>query len=217
MDGAAWRRIGGEEIANALTHGTGVLLSLAGLAIIALSSLQYGNRAYTAAVSVYGLSLVAVFGASTLYHASTSARRERVYLWMDHACIHVLIAGTYTPFALTVLKGAMATGVLAAVWSLGAAGVAASAVPRLRASGIAVPYYLIEGALVAAVINAVHPLPSLLGPGGFALLAAGGVCYGLGLVFFFLRVSYAHAVWHVFVLAGGALHYFSVLRYTTPA
>jgi len=210
------RRGGGlprEEVANVLLHGAGALLSLVGLAVLVARSLGYRDATHTAAVAVYGASLLAVFAASTLHHAVTAPRLKPVTLWLDHACIYALIAGTYTPFMLTVLKGATGLAVLATVWGLAAVGVAAKTVLRLRSEAVSLPFYLLMGWLIVAVLP---PFVRQVHPTGLALLVAGGLCYSLGVGFFLWRRPYAHAVWHGCVLAGGALHYAAVLRYATP-
>lgn len=201
------RTVGGErdreELANALTHGAGVLLSLAGAVVLAYRAAWYGSLAHTIAVSVYGASLVGAFTASTLYHATSATRaprRKRALLWLDHSCIYALIAGTYTPFMVSVLKEAAGTAVLCTVWGLAAAGMAAKMLPRLQSDLVSVPFSLLMGWLVLVVLG---PLASQLGASGIALLLAGGLCYSLGVIFFLVRRTYFHAVWHGFVLAGG--------------
>jgi hemolysin III len=197
-----------------LTHGVGALLSLAGLAVLLARSLWYRDATHTAAVSVYGASLVSVFMASALHHAVTTPRLKRLTLWLDHACIYALIAGTYTPFMLTVLKGATGLTVLGTVWALAAAGVVAKTVLRIRSEAISLPFYLGMGWLVVVVLE---PFAQRVPPTGLGLLVAGGLCYTLGVGFFLWRRPYAHAVWHGCVLAGGALHYVAVLRYAVPS
>jgi hemolysin III len=196
-----------------LLHGAGALLSLAGLAVLVVRSLGYRDATHTAAVAVSGASLVAVFAASTLHHAVTAPRLKRVTLWLDHACIYALIAGTYTPFMLTVLRGATGLAVLAAVWALAAVGVVAKTARRLRSDAVSLPFYLAMGWLIVVVLE---PFARRVPPTGLGLLVAGGLCYSLGVGFFLWRRPYAHAVWHGCVLAGGALHYAAVLRYATP-
>ena len=203
-----------EEVANALLHGAGALLSLVGLPVLVARSLEYRDAAYTAAVGVYGASLLGVFAASTLYHAVTAPRFKPFTRWLDQACIYAVIAGTYTPFMLTVLKGATGLAVLGAIWALAALGVVAKAVRRLRSDAVSVPFYLLMGWLIVAVLP---PFVRQVHPAGLALLAAGGLCYSLGVGFFLWRRPYAHAVWHGCVLAGGALHYAAVLNYATPS
>jgi hemolysin III len=196
-----------------LTHGAGALLSLVGLAVLVARSLGYRDATHTVAVGVYGVSLVGVFAASTVHHAVTAPRLKPFTRWLDHACIYALIAGTYTPFMLTVLRGATGLAVLGAVWALAAVGVVAKAVRRLRWDAVSLPSYLGMGWLIVAVLP---PFARRVPPTGLGLLVAGGLCYSLGVGFFLWRRPYAHAVWHGCVLAGGALHYAAVLRYATP-
>jgi hemolysin III len=200
-------------VANVLTHGAGALLALAGLAVLLARSLWYRDAAHTAAVGVYGASLVAVFVASTLHHAATTPRLKGVTLWLDHACIYALIAGTYTPFMLTALKGATGLALLAAVWTLAAVGVVAKTALRIRSEAVSLPFYLAMGWLIVVVLE---PFARRVHPTGLGLLAAGGLCYTVGVGFFLWRRPYAHAAWHGCVLAGGALHYAAVLGYATP-
>ena len=136
-----------------LTHGAGALLSLVGLAVLLARSLWYRDAVHTVAVGVYGASLVAVFVASTLHHAATAPRLKQVTLWLDHACIYALIAGTYTPFMLTVLKGATGLAMLGAVWTLAAVGIVAKTVLRIRSEAISLPFYLLMGWLIVVVIE----------------------------------------------------------------
>jgi hemolysin III len=210
-----WRRWGidAEELVNALSHGVGAVLALAGLVVLLWQSVSYADAAHTAAVSVYGVSLVAVFAASTLYHATTSERLKPVFLWLDHSCIYALIAGTYTPFMLTVLRGWLGTAVLCTVWGLGILGVLSKTVLKIRSDLVSIPFYLGMGWLIVVVIE---PFTRLMETEGVLLLLAGGLCFSLGVVFFLLRLAYAHAAWHVMVLAGAVLHYCAVLLYARP-
>ncbi len=132
----------------------------------------------------------------------------------DHCAIYLLIAGTYTPFMLTVLKGATGMAMLCAVWSLGALGIVSKTVLKLRSDTVSIPFYLLMGWMGVAVIE---PFSRLIDGRGLVLLVAGGLCYSVGIVFFLGRFAYAHAVWHGFVLAGSALHYVCVLLYATPS
>lgn len=202
-----------DELANALTHGIGALLSVVGLAVLAYRSVWSGDLVGTIGVSVYGLSAVSVFTSSTLYHVATLRRLKSVFLWLDHSCGYALIAGTYTPFMLSVLRGSTGIAMLCAIWSLAIAGILAKTVRKLRSDLISLPFYLAMGWLILVVLR---PFASQIAPSGLVLLLAGGLCFSAGLVFFVLRWTYAHAVWHVFVLAGAALHYVSVLFYAQP-
>ena len=216
-----WRErwgISRADVANAISHGLAVPVGIAGTIILMVRSLRHGDVAHTIAVTVYGASLVAVLTASALYHGTT-LRRQRLrnaFLWLDHSCIYALIAGTYTPFMLTVMKGATGTIMLITVWSLAVLGVLSKTALRisaLRADAVSIPIYLGMGWLIVLAIN---PFLEVMEPGGLLLLLAGGLCYSVGLIFFVLRRVYAHFLWHMMVLAGGGFHYASVFLYATP-
>lgn len=201
---------------NALTHGAGVPLAVAGLVVLLWRALGYGDAGYTVSVAVYGLSLVAVYAASTLYHGAWSPRLKNVFLWLDHSCVYGLIAGTYTPFMTTALRGVTGTALLVTVWGLALLGVLSKTALRIRAlrgDAVSLPVYIGMGWLI---VLAIKPFMAAMEPGGLVLLAAGGLCYSAGVVFFLLRAAWAHAAWHVMVLAGSGLHYASVLLYATP-
>ncbi|HEU5316397.1 MAG TPA: hemolysin III family protein [Chloroflexota bacterium] len=211
-----WRGTGRQEIVNALTHGAGVPLAVAGLVVLLWRALGYGDAGYTVSVAVYGLSLVAVYAASTLYHGAWSPRLKNVFLWLDHSCVYGLIAGTYTPFMTTALRGVTGTALLVTVWGLALLGVLSKTALRIRAlrgDAVSLPVYIGMGWLI---VLAIKPFMAAMEPGGLVLLAAGGLCYSAGVVFFLLRAAWAHAAWHVMVLAGSGLHYASVLLYATP-
>lgn len=221
MGWRTWRTrwgISRAEVANAISHGLAVPVGVVGAIILSLRSLRFEDVGHTVAVSVYGASLVAVLTASTLYHG-TASRRQRLknaFLWLDHSCIYALIAGTYTPFMLSVMKGATGTIMLCTVWGLAALGVLSKTALRIgaiRGDAVSIPIYLGMGWLIVLVIN---PFVQLMETGGVILLLAGGLCYSFGVIFFLLRSVYAHFLWHVMVLAGSGLHYFSVLIYATP-
>jgi hemolysin III len=212
----AWRGTGREEVVNALSHGLGVPLALTGLVVLLWQSLSYGDAAHTVSVAVYGLTLVAAYVASTLYHGAWSPRVKHTFLWLDHSCVYGLIAGTYTPFMTTVLRGSTGTTMLVAVWGLAALGVLSKTALRIRAlrgDAVSLPVYIGMGWLI---VLAIKPFVSAMEVGGLVLLLAGGLCYSLGVVLFLLRATYAHAAWHVMVLAGSGLHFASVLLYARP-
>jgi hemolysin III len=212
------RKVSREELANSITHAIGVVLSLVGLSVLAVQSSVHNNALHTISVSVYGVSLLSVYVSSTFHHIVTSARLKRISLTFDHACIYLLIAGTYTPFMVTTLKGSTGATLLGVVWTLGLAGILWKTLFRIHSSLrhelVSIGFYLAMGWLVLFVLE---PFTAQIAPAGLVLLLAGGLCYSIGLIFFMIgRVAYAHAVWHVFVLTGSALHYFSVLWYATP-
>lgn len=205
----------GEEIANAVTHGVGVALAIAALVVLSVLSAFTRDPVRIASAVTFGVTLVLLYAASTLYHSIPNERARHVLKVLDHASIYLLIAGTYTPFTLVTLRERGGIALLAVVWGLAAAGVALESFWVYRPRWVSTVVYLAMGWLVVAVIK---PLVGTLAPGGLALLAAGGVAYTLGTAFYLLkRFRYMHMVWHLFVLAGSALHVLAVALYVLPA
>jgi hemolysin III len=203
-----------DELASSVIHGVGILLSIAGLAVlVAFAAIHGGARAVTAS-AVYGSSLVLLYTASTLYHAARGETARRRLRTLDHLAIYLLIAGTYTPFTLVALPGAWGWGLFAAIWSLALLGGALELGLLGHRRGLAVLLYVAMG-WVGMV--AFKPLLAHLQAGGMALLIAGGAAYTLGVPFYlWRRLPYHHAVWHAFVLAGSVLHFLAVLLYVLP-
>ncbi len=202
----------GEELANAITHGLGLLLALVGLPVLVLSSLSRGDALTVAGMSVFGAALVAVYASSTLYHAVPPSRTKQVLQVVDHVAIYLLIAGTYTPFSLGVLRGLWGWMLLGAIWTLAALGIVFKVAFRTRFRRLSTAFYVAMGWTAILVIR---PLALAMDSAGFWLLVGGGLCYTAG-VLFYVRSSprYMHAVWHGFVMAGSACHFFSVLHYS---
>ncbi len=204
----------GEELAHSITHGAGLLLSIAALVVMVVFSVKSGAATAVVACSIYGATLVLLYASSTLYHSLPTGRGKRIFGIFDHAAIFLLIAGTYTPFTLVTLSGRWGWSIFGAVWGLAIAGVLLEVLTRGRARRLQLVFYLAMG---WAIISAAKPLLSELATGGMVLLAAGGLSYTFGVVFFvWKRMPYHHAVWHVFVLAGSICHFFAVLFYVIP-
>ncbi|HTY03693.1 MAG TPA: hemolysin III family protein [Rhodocyclaceae bacterium] len=204
----------GEEIANSVTHGVGIVLAIAGLAVLTGFAARDGNAWHVVAGAVFCASLILCFTTSTLYHSIPLERVKRVLRALDHSAIFLLIAGTYTPFMLLGVPGPWGWGVLAAIWTLAVAGIVLRLVLRGRLHGLVVLLYLVMGWLVVITVGT---LRDNAGIGAVGLLAAGGLAYTVGVIFYkWRRLPYSHAVWHGFVLLGGALHYFAVLFYLIP-
>ena len=199
----------GEEIANAITHGIGALLAIAALVILVVVAAIRGTVWHVVSFSIFGATLVLLYFASTLYHSLTHVKAKKVFHKFDHISIYLLIAGTYTPFCLTVLRGWIGWTVLGIVWScaiLGAVLKAISIGSRVKLSTIL--YVLMGWVILIAIKPLYHEMPL----NAFVLLIAGGISYTLGTIFFIRnQVKYNHSVWHVFVLGGSILHFFSVL------
>jgi hemolysin III len=198
-----------DEFLNALTHGIGVALSLAGLAVLVVLASLHHNPLQIISYSIYGVTLVLLYGISTAYHGVRVPKTKHLLRILDHAAIYLLIAGTYTPFALISLRGAWGWSLLAIIWALAASGVVFKVFFIGRFPRTSVVLYLGMGwlALVAVRQLFMH-LPTL----GLALVFAGGFCYSMGVLFFaFDHKRFHHAIWHVFVLAGSVCHFFAVL------
>jgi hemolysin III len=202
----------GEEIANAISHGLGALLALAALPLLVWQAARLGNAADIVGASVFGASLLLLYGTSALYHALPKGGAKRWFNRMDHAAIYVLIAGSYTPFTLGVLKGPWGWSLFGIVWAAAALGVTVKLLNRLRHPWLSTGLYVAMG-WVAVV--AIVPMHERMPFAGLAWLVAGGLCYTLGAVVFMLdnRLRYAHAVWHLFVLGGSVCHFFAAFGY----
>jgi hemolysin III len=196
---------------NAVSHLIGTVLALAGAIVLVVLAAIGGDPWKVVSVSIYGVTLVAMYGSSTLYH-SVRGRAKDVLRKLDHQSIYLLIAGSYTPFCLVTLRGPWGWSLFGVVWGLAVLGGLQELRPRNDTRILSVVIYLLMGwvALVALV-----PLVHALGRAGFAWVAAGGLFYTVGIVFYALdtRLAHAHGVWHLFVLAGSATHYVAILRY----
>ena len=196
---------------NAVSHLVGAVLALAGAIVLVVLAAIGGDPWKVVGVSIYGVTLVVMYSSSTLYH-SVRGRAKDCLRKMDHQSIYLLIAGSYTPFCLVTLRGPWGWSLFGTVWGLAALGSLQELRPRNEARVLSVVIYLLMGwvALVALV-----PLLSALGRAGFAWVAAGGLFYTVGIVFYALdaRLTHAHGVWHLFVLAGSAAHYIAILKF----
>jgi hemolysin III len=199
----------GEEIANAITHGIGALLAIAALVVLVVLAAMKGTVWHVVSFSIFGTTLVLLYFASTLYHSLTFTRAKGLFHKFDHISIYLLIAGTYTPFCLTALRGWVGWTVLGIVWTCAIIGAVIKAISigsKVRLSTI---LYVMMGWVI---LIAIKPLYEAVSFSGFIFLIAGGVSYTLGTIFFMRdQVKYNHSVWHLFVLGGSVLHFFSVL------
>ena len=202
----------GEEIANSVSHGFGLLAAVAAAPILIAVTARHGSAVNVAGASVFAATMVLLYFASTLYHALPGARAKAIFKRLDHGAIYLLIAGTYTPFTLGVLGGAWGSLLFGLVWSLAAVGVTLKAFDRLSHPLLSTGLYLVMGWLV---VVAIAPLVERVPLAGLVLLAAGGLAYTAGVFFFATdsRLRYGHFVWHLFVVAGTTCHFFAVLWY----
>lgn len=204
----------GEELANGITHGVGIVLAIAGLTVMTAFAALKGDVWHVVACSIFGATLILAYAASTLYHSISAARLKPMLRALDHSSIFLLIAGTYTPFMLVNLRGPWGWSLFAVIWSLALLGIVARLLLKGRLHGLVVGLYIAMG---WAIVVAVQPMLQHVEPGGLVLLAAGGVAYTAGVPFYkWKSLPYNHAIWHGFVLLGSALHYFAVLFYVIP-
>ena len=209
------QRVQIEELVNALTHGTGALLSASGLGVLVVLACLHGTTLHIVSCSIYGTTMVLLYTASTLYHSVRSPRLKHAFRILDRSCIYLLIAGSYTPFTLVTLQGNWGWTLFGLVWVLAAAGIGLQIFFMYRFKILGTLAYLMMGWLAVFVIK---PLIDALPAGGFAWLLAGGILYTVGALFYLVkRLPYNHAIWHFFVLGGSACHYVCVLFYIVPA
>lgn len=200
-----------EEVANGILQGVGVLLSIAGLTVLVAFATLRGGALVISASAVFGAALIMLYTVSTVYHAIPRHVAPLFLGRLDHISIYVLIAGTYTPFALLALGGAAGWWLFGAIWTLAAVGSALEFIPMRHRRSIAVTLYLTMGWLGLISFG---PLSAALGSGGTTLLLAGGAAYTLGVPFYlWRRLPFHFVLWHAFVLAGSVLHFFAVLLY----
>lgn len=203
-----------EELVHAISHGAGVLLSIAGLTWMLFVSIAASDPWRIVASSIYGASLIALFLASTLYHAWPVSKHKRTFKLLDHCAIYFLIAGTYTPFLLVAMRTHTGWWLFGTVWALATAGILTKLWFRHRYPTLSLASYLIMGWLV---VIAAPQIAEAIGHGGMAWMIAGGLSYTVGAVFYAIKkLPYNHAIWHFFVLAGGVCHFLAVIWYVLP-
>ena len=205
----------GETIANSVTHGLGLLASLVAFPIVIAGSLRHDDPVQVIGASVFAVSLVLLYGASTVYHSLPRSPATKLLRTIDHSAIYVLIAGSYTPFALGPLRGPWGWSLLIAIWSMAITGIVMKSTRRLWKPWLSTTLYIGMGWIS---VIAIRPLITHVGAAGVWWLLAGGLCYTGGVVFYATdrRLRYGHAVWHVFVLAGSTCHFFAVLWHSGP-
>ena len=201
----------GEEIANSASHGLGFLATVAAFPVLVMAAQQRGDTAGIVGASVFATTMVLLYLASTLFHALPRCRAKRVFQILDHSAIYLLIAGTYTPFTLGVLRGSWGWTLFGIVWGLAVVGTVLKALGGVRYTTLSTWMYLAMGWVVLIAAETVWTLV----PGwGLFWLVAGGVAYTAGTVFFMAeRIRYFHFVWHLFVIAGTACHFIAVQWY----
>ncbi len=203
-----------EEIANTATHGLGALLSIAALVLLIVFSSLNGNSYHIISCTIFGTSMVLLYTASSFYHLVTAPRMKKLFRTLDHSSIFLLIAGTYTPFTLVSLRGRLGWTLFGLVWGIAITGVILETVTKQKFKKLSLSLYLGMGWLI---IVAIKPILQNVDPGGIVLLVSGGLCYTFGVIFYIWNsLIFNHAIWHLFVLAGTILHFFSVFFYVIP-
>jgi len=206
----------GEEIANSITHGIGAVLSIAGLVLLIIAGFRRGDAADITGVMIFGISMIFLYLMSTFCHAFAHSEKtvRKVFHILDHSAIYVLIAGTYTPFCLSVVGGTKGFVILGIQWLLAILGIVFSAVFYDKRRSLHTIIYLAMGwMLVFFMQTVITSLPT----GGVVLLLAGGVCYTVGVLFYAIKMfKYHHMVWHLFVLGGTICHFLLVYLFVLP-
>lgn len=203
-----------EEVMNAVTHGIGTLLAVAGLVLLTVLAYLHGDIWHIVSFSIYGTTLVLLYLASTLYHSFTNEKVKRVFKILDHSAIYLLIAGTYTPFTLVPLHGVLGWTVFGVVWGLAVIGIVFKVFFTGRFKLVSTICYLGMGWFI---VFAIKPLLATVPALGMSWLFVGGLFYSLGSIFYlWKKIPYNHAIWHLFVLAGSVSHFIAVFFYVLP-
>jgi hemolysin III len=214
MNRLAVRNAFHEEVANSITHGVGLALSVIGLGVLIVLACLYGSALHIASCSVYGATLVMLYTASTLYHSFRSPRIKHIFKIIDHCAIYLLIAGTYTPFTLVMLRGGWGWSLFGIIWMLCFVGIIFKLFFVNKFQIISTIVYVLMGWLA---IVAIKPMVQMIPAGCILWLVAGGLFYTIGVLFFaWHKIPYNHAIWHVFVVAGSVCHFFAVMLYVLP-
>lgn len=203
-----------DEFANGVTHGIGLMLAMGGLCSLVVLTAYRGDLSHIVGCTVFGVSLVILYGASTLYHVVTQPRLKKTLQIVDHVAIFLLIAGTYTPFTLVNLHGFWSWTLFGLVWSLATLGIVAKLRWGDRWRWLSLVAYLSLG---WCCLIAVKPLIESVPRGALLWLLAGGLAYTVGTIFYALdHIRYFHAIWHLFVMAGSVCHFCAVVFYVVP-
>ena len=203
-----------EEIFNSVSHGVGVILSIAALALLSVWAVLYGDAYSIVSAAIYGTALILLYIMSTLYHALTNERAKKVFRIFDHCSIFLLIAGTYTPITLVTLRGPLGWTTFGILWTMAITGVVFNSVNMKKFKVYSLVCYIVMGWFALFIIR---PLIDSIEKNGLILLFAGGAAYTLGITFYALKkFRYMHSIWHLFVLAGSVLHFFFILFYVLP-
>lgn len=202
----------GEETANAVSHGIGLIAALIGTPFLIQHALRAGDATFVVGVSIFCATMILLYLGSTIYHALPVGKAKRVFLTVEHSAIFLLIAGTYTPFTFGILKGAWGWTLFGIVWSLAVVGISLKIFEKQQHLILTTSLYLLMGWVI---LIAIEPLMANMPTAGLLWLLAGGLSYTVGVAFFATdsKLKYGHFIWHLFVIAGTSCHYFAVLWY----
>ncbi|MCL6603127.1 MAG: hemolysin III family protein [Paenibacillus sp.] len=203
-----------EEVANAVTHGIGAVLSVAALVLLIVFASLKGTVWHVVSFSIYGTTMLLLYFNSTLVHSLREGKAKDFFEFLDHSSIYLYIAGSYTPFLLVALRGTLGWSLFGIIWGVAIFGVLFKAYFVKRFLFMSTIFYIAMGWLIVIAWN---PLSAVVADGGMTLLMVGGILYTLGTIFYVWRgFPYHHAIWHVFVLAGSTVHFFAVFKYLLP-
>jgi hemolysin III len=204
----------GEEIANAITHGLGVLLSIVALVLLIVYSSIYGTAWHIVSFTIFGITMLLMYLCSTLLHSLPHGKAKNVFEIFDHSAIYFFIAGTYTPFCFIVLDGWTRWTLFGIVWGIAVGGTVFKSFFVKKYMIVSTLLYIVMGWMI---VFAWKPLVNFLEPNGMILLVVGGILYTVGAIFYVWRgFKFHHAIWHLFVMAGSVLHFFCILFYLLP-
>lgn len=199
----------GEEIANAITHGIGTLLAIAALVLLIVSAAIQGTVWHVVSFTIFGSTLVILYLESTLYHSLTGPRVKRLFRKFDHMSIYLLIAGTYTPFCLTVLRGTLGWTIFGVIWASAITGIVLKAFYTGKKDKLSTALYIVMGWMIVIAIKTLYLRMTF---SGFLFLIIGGVLYTVGTFFYSKNtIFFHHSIWHLFVIGGSVFHFFSVM------
>ncbi|MDO9555044.1 MAG: hemolysin III family protein [Atribacterota bacterium] len=203
----------GEEIANSITHGVGIGLSIAALVILVVLASKRGDAWRIVSFSIYGATLILLYLSSTLYHSFVNPKIKNIFRILDHSAIYLLIAGSYTPITLTFMRGAWGWTLFGIVWGIALGGITVTILLLDKLKALLVISYVAMGLLI---VIAFKPMMQMVPKGMIIWLFTGGACYILGIVFYlWKRLPYHHPIWHLFVLGGSISHFLGILFYLT--
>lgn len=198
-----------EEIVNAITHGIGAALAIAALVILIVFSAISGTAWHVVSFTVFGATLFILYLESTLYHSLTNKRAKKLFRKFDHMAIYLLIAGTYTPYCLTVLRGPLGWTMFGIAWASAIAGITLKAFYTGKKDKLSTSLYVVMGWLIIVAIRSMYVRMTT---SGFVFLVVGGMLYTIGAIIYSKdKIAYNHGVWHLFVIGGSACHFFSVM------